>query len=131
MGGSSFTQSLTPPDGQPYSDVVSSTLLRLGLWVTLIVVVLYVLRETYEDMPAAVYMATPMLQKALVVGAFLIIGGIVARLLEKGAAKALPKNRCSVCHVAIVKGAIYCRAHLRTVLEREDERTHMTRVRRR
>jgi predicted nucleic acid-binding Zn ribbon protein len=110
---------------------MSSTLLRLGLWVTLIVVILYVLRETYEDMPAAEYMGTSMLQKALVVGVFLVIAGVVARLLEKGASKAAPKNRCAVCRVAIVKGAIYCRAHLRTVLEREDERTHMTRVRRR
>ena len=94
-------------------------------------VVLYVLRESYEDMPAAEFFATPMLQKALVVGVVLVMAGVVARLLEKGAKKVAPKNRCVVCHVAIVPGAIYCRAHLRTVLEREDERTHMTRVRRR
>ena len=109
---------------------MSSTLLRLGLWVTLAVVVLYVLHETYEDMPAAEFFATPMLQKALVVGVLLFIAGIVARLLEKGAKKVAPRNRCVVCHVAIAPGAIYCRVHLRTVLEREDERTHMTRTRR-
>ena len=109
---------------------MSSTLLRLGLWVTLIVIVLYVLRETYEDMPAADFLGTPMLQKALIVGLGLFLAGIVARLFEKGAATVAPKNRCKVCRTIIVPGAIYCRAHLRTVLEREDERTHMTRIRR-
>ena len=109
---------------------MSSTLLRLGLWVTLIVIVLYVLRETYEGMPAGEYLGTSMLQKALVVGIALFLAGIVARLFEKGASKVAPKNRCRVCKVAILPGAILCRAHLRTVLEREDERTHMTRLRR-
>lgn len=100
------------------------------MWVTLIVIVLYVLRESYEGMPAAEFLATSMLQKALVVGFGLFLAGIVARLFEKGASKVGPKNRCKICRVAILPGAIYCRAHLRTVLEREDERTHMTRIRR-
>jgi hypothetical protein len=108
---------------------VSSTLLRLGLWTTLIVIVLYVLHETYEGMPAADFFATPMLSKALAVGFLLIAAGIVARLFEKGT-KVVAKNRCRVCRTPIVQGAIYCRAHLRSVLAREDDRTHMTRIRR-
>lgn len=109
---------------------MSSTLLRLGLWTTLITVVLYVLHETYEGMPAAYFFATPMLQKVLVVGLVLIVAGVIARLFEKGASKVAVKNRCVVCRAPIVKGAIYCRNHLRSVLAREDERER-TQIRRR
>ena len=107
---------------------MSSTLLRLGLWTILAVVALYVLHETYEGMPAGEYFAAPMLQKALVVGLMLVVGGIAMRVLEKGA-KAVKKNRCVVCKTPIPSGAIYCRAHLRSVLHREEDRTHLTRTR--
>jgi predicted nucleic acid-binding Zn ribbon protein len=109
---------------------LSSTLLRLGLWTTLITVVLYVLHETYEGMPAAEFFATPMLQKVLVVSVSLIVAGVIVRLFEKGKAKVIPKNRCVVCHTPIVPGAIYCRNHLRSVLAREDERER-TQIRKR
>lgn len=110
---------------------MSATLLRFGLWTTLITVVLYVLHETYEGMPAADFFATPMLQKALVLGIFLIIAGIVVRLFEK-TTKSVSKNRCVVCRAPISTGAIYCREHLRSVLAREDERerTQIRRARR-
>ena len=108
---------------------MSSTLLRLGLWVVLLVVVLYVLQQTYEDAPFVDFFAPAMLQKALVLGGLLVAAGIVMRLLERGA-KVVTKNRCIVCKTPIDRGAIYCRQHLRNVLSREDERTHMTRTRR-
>jgi predicted nucleic acid-binding Zn ribbon protein len=110
---------------------VSSTLLRLGLWVTLIAVVLYVLHETYEGMPAADFFGTPMLQRALVLGVVLVAAGIVSRLFEKGAKKVVVKNRCVVCHTPIPPGGFYCRQHLRRVVAREDERerTQITRTR--
>ncbi len=108
---------------------MSSTFLRLGLWVILAVVALYVLHETYADAPLGEYFSTPMLQKALVVGALLVIVGVVMRMAERGA-KVVTKNRCRMCKTPIPPGAIYCRNHLRRVLEREDERTHMTRTRR-
>jgi hypothetical protein len=107
---------------------MSSTLLRLGLWTILAVVALYVLHETYAGTPLAEYFSASMLQKALVIGVLLVIAGIVARMLEKGA-KAVGKNRCVVCKTPVPAGAIYCRAHLRNVLQQEDERTHQTRVR--
>ena len=54
--------------------------------------------------------------------------GIVLRILERGA-KVVIRNRCIVCRAPIDHGAIYCREHLRSILSREDERTHRTRVR--
>ena len=108
---------------------MSSTLLRIGLWILLVVVALYVLRETLETGPWVEYVSAGLLQKTLMLGFLAIAGGGVARVLEKGH-KVVTKNRCVVCRTPIASGAIYCRAHLRGVLHREEDRTHMTRTRR-
>jgi len=102
---------------------MSATLLRVGLWVVLIVIVLYVLQQSFEEGPLAEYVTAPMLQKALVLGILVTIAGLVMRMLEKGA-KVVTKNRCVVCRTPVPPGAIYCRAHLRGVLHREEDREH-------
>ena len=107
-----------------------TTLLRLGLWTFILVLVLYVLASTYSTEPWAELIPMPMLQQALVLAGILMIAGIVLRIFDKGAS-AVRKNRCQVCRTAIPPGAIYCRAHLRSILHEEDDRTHGTRVRRR
>jgi len=106
---------------------MSSTVLRLGLWIVLLVVALYVLQQTYEDAPFVDYFAPAMLQKALALGGLLVVAGIVLRLLERGA-KVVVKNRCIVCKAPVEHGAIYCRQHLRRVLSREEDKTHRIRV---
>lgn len=108
---------------------MASTLLRLGLWILVIVLSLYVIHETFEESPLSEYVPINMLQNALLVGGVLIAAGVILRVFEKGA-KAVVKNRCAVCRTPIPAGAIYCRAHLRAVLHEEDERTHMTKLRR-
>lgn len=107
---------------------MSSTLLRLGLWILIIVLALYVVHESYENSPIAEYVPPELMQKALLVGGAAVVAGIILRIFEKGA-KVVTKNRCAVCHTVIPSGAIYCRAHLRRILYEEDDRTHMTRVR--
>jgi hypothetical protein len=108
---------------------MSSTLLRLGLWIVILVLALYILHERLADQPFADMVPPDTLVKALFVGGGLVVAGIVARVFEKGAKK-VAKNRCAVCRTPVPPGAIYCREHLRTVLSREDDRTHMTRIRR-
>ena len=108
---------------------MASTLLRFGLWILIIVLAMYVVHESFEDSPIAEYTPPSLLQKGLMVGGALLMAGIVMQMLGKGA-KAVTRNRCAICRVAIAPGAIYCRQHLRTILEEEDERTHMTRIRR-
>jgi|ERR1044071_3224364 hypothetical protein len=108
---------------------MSSTLLRLGLWVTLLAIVAYVLHETFSDQEIANYISVPMMQKAIVLGAVLVAAGLISRLFEKGT-KAVARNRCAVCKTPIPHGAIYCRAHLRAVLHHEEDLTHTTRTRR-
>jgi hypothetical protein len=107
---------------------MSATLLRLGLWIVLLVLALYVLHETFEGNPIEEFFSPSLMQKALVLGGLLVVAGVVLRVFEKGA-KAVSKNRCSVCRTPIPPGAIYCRAHLRSVLHREEDRTHVTRLR--
>jgi predicted nucleic acid-binding Zn ribbon protein len=107
---------------------MSSTLLRLGLWVILLVVVLYVLQQTYEEAPFVDFFAPAMLQKALALGGILIAAGVVMRILERGAKAIVVKSRCVVCKTPIEQGSLYCRAHLHRMLNREDDRTHRTRV---
>jgi len=107
---------------------MSSTLLRLGLWTLVLVLVGWVIQQSFEESAIAEYVQVDMLQKALLVSAALILAGIVFRVFEKGARKVV-KNRCKVCRTPIPHGAIYCRAHLRSVLHQEDERTHATRTR--
>jgi len=107
---------------------MSSTVLRLGLWIVIIVLAAYVIHESFEDQPAAEMIPMAMLGKALILGGILVVAGVVLRMFEKGA-RVVVKNRCAVCRAPVPHGAIYCREHLRTVLSREDERTHMTKIR--
>ena len=106
-----------------------TTLLRLGLWILVLVLALYVLHDSYADEPLGELIQIKMLQQALVLSGILIAAGIVVRVASKGA-KAVRKNRCTVCKTEIPTGAMFCRMHLRSMLNDEDEKTHMTRVRR-
>jgi hypothetical protein len=108
---------------------MSSTVLRIGLWIIVIVLAAYVVHESYEDSPLAERIPMDLLQKALVLGGVVLAAGIVLRFFEKSA-KAVLKNRCRVCRTPIASGALYCRDHLRTILHEEDERTHATKIRR-
>ena len=108
---------------------MSTTLLRLALWIMVLVLALYVIAESYPDQPIAELIPTGMLQQALVVAGILLVIGLVMRVLGKGA-RAVTKNRCKICRAVVPHGAIYCREHLRSLLHDEDEKTHMTRLRR-
>jgi predicted nucleic acid-binding Zn ribbon protein len=108
---------------------MSSTILRLGLWIVILVLALYVLVTTYPDASWTELISMPMLQQALMLGAILVGVGTVLRLLGKGAQAVTVKNRCRVCRRSIPSGALYCREHLRSILADEDEKTHVTRLR--
>jgi hypothetical protein len=106
---------------------MASTLLRLGFWILILVLALYVAVSEFGDQEWAHLIPTPMLQQALGLSILLILAGIAARILGKGVS-AVAKNRCRVCRTPVPSGAIYCRAHLRAVLYEEDEKTHSARV---
>jgi len=107
---------------------MANTLLRLGLWTLILVLVLYVLSSTYPEEPWAAMIPGTMLVQAMVLAALLIVVGIILRILGVGA-RVVVKNRCRVCRTAIPPGALYCRAHLRTILHEEEDKTHRSRIR--
>ena len=107
-----------------------TTLLRLGLWIFILVLVLYVLASSYPSEPWAELIPMPMLQQALVLSGVLVVAALVLRIVDKGAS-AVRRNRCQVCRTVIAPGAIYCRAHLRTILSEEDDKSHAAKVRHR
>jgi predicted nucleic acid-binding Zn ribbon protein len=107
---------------------MSSTLFRLGLWIAIAVLAAYVVSESFEGSPIAEMIPTDLLTKVLGLAGLLIVVGLIAKGFEKTQA-AVSKNRCRVCSTPISQGAIYCRNHLRKVLELEDRRTHNTRIR--
>lgn len=109
---------------------MSNTVLRLGLWTLILVLLLYVAASSYPEHHWAELIPMRMLQQALLVAGALILLGIVLRILGKGAS-VVAKNRCRTCRTPIAPGAIYCREHLRSILYEEDDRTHATRVPRR
>lgn len=108
---------------------MANVLLRLGLWTVILFLALYVLAAVYPDEPIGQIVDASLLPRGLAAGVVITIGGVILRVLGKGA-NVVVKNRCRVCRTAIPPGAIYCREHLRTILHEEDEKTHMTRVRR-
>jgi hypothetical protein len=107
-----------------------ATVLRLGLWILILVLGLYVLAATYPDAPFAELVSESLLKQALILSVVLIIAGVALRILGWGAQAVGPRNRCRTCRTAIPAGAFYCRTHLRSILQDEDDRTHHTRVRR-
>lgn len=108
---------------------MSNTLLRLGLWILILVLALYVLESTYSGEPWTELIPLPMLVQAMALAVVLIIAGVILRVLGVGA-RAVSKNRCRVCRTPIPPGAIYCRAHLRSILHEEDDKTHASRMHR-
>jgi hypothetical protein len=109
---------------------MSTTVLRLGLWTVILVLVLYVIATSFPDQDFVELIPMPMLQQVLTVGIILVVVGAVMHILGKGANAVTVKNRCRVCRKPVPVGAIYCREHLRSILADEDEKTHATRVRR-
>ena len=47
---------------------MATTILRLGLWILIIVLALYVIHESFEDSAVAEFVPTSMMQKALILG---------------------------------------------------------------
>ena len=108
---------------------MSSTLLRSGLYLLVIVFALFVVDTVFINSPFNDFVSADMLQKAMGLAVLLTIAGMVLLVMEKASRK-LVKSRCQVCRTEVPPGAIYCRQHLRSVLADEDDVTHHARPRR-
>jgi predicted nucleic acid-binding Zn ribbon protein len=109
---------------------MSNTVLRLGFWILIASLVVYVVDTSFSNSPFAGLISLELITDVLMLSGLLIVIGVVLKIFDKNAVKAtMHKNKCRVCGTAVPQGQIYCRPHLRGMLEREDRRTHSTRVR--
>lgn len=107
---------------------MSQTLLRFGLWMVLLALVGYVLRETLSDPGITELLNDTILQRVGGFGLLLIAGAGVASVLEKAAGK-VGGSRCVKCRQKTFAGEIYCRTHLREVLDVQDNISRRSRLR--
>ncbi len=103
---------------------MSSTVLRLGLWLIILTLGLFIFDANFDETALGELITPTLLQHMLVLAVILAAVGFVWGIFEKAANKVVVKNRCKVCGTPVTHGAIYCRTHLRGVLEAEDRRTH-------
>jgi predicted nucleic acid-binding Zn ribbon protein len=107
---------------------MSSTLLRLALWIAILALAAYVVSESMEGSAIAEMLPMHLMTKVFGLSAALAVAGFIAKLFEKTKER-VTRNRCRVCGTPVASGAIYCRAHLRQMLDLEDRKTHNTRIR--
>ena len=107
---------------------MSHTFLRFGLWIILLVLALYVVRETFGANAGGEFITDDILKKSAAFGVILLSAGIVSWVLEKVFSK-VKLRHCALCSQSVAKGEIYCRTHLRQLLEREDTINRRSRVR--
>jgi predicted nucleic acid-binding Zn ribbon protein len=107
---------------------MADTLLRLGLWIIILVLVVFIGRESLE---------IGILQDAVEHSLLLLVGKIGLAIVALGGVLKVfgsvapkKKSRCRICKRPIPPGDIYCRQHLREVLEDEDIRHRTLNVRR-
>ena len=104
---------------------MSTTLLWAGLWLLAIVMALFIARDVFSDAPFASLITNPILYQAGALALLITGAGLVARIFERVVPKS--KRHCVVCKKPVFGKEMYCRDHLRVILEEEDERTHRTR----
>jgi hypothetical protein len=107
---------------------MSAALLRLGLWIILITLAMYVIRDAFSESSAYEMIQPWFLRDAAIAGAGIIAAGIVASILENMRDKATSQSSCLVCRRPVPRGEFYCRQHLKKILEEEHDRTHGSRL---
>ncbi|MGA7617006.1 MAG: hypothetical protein WBX15_17685 [Thermoanaerobaculia bacterium] len=102
---------------------MSTLLLWAGLWVTLIVAVLFLVRDLTSNAPLLEFLPVSMLTWAGLFGVALVVLGLILQVIDR-IFKPGTRSRCVVCRRPIRRGEMYCRTHLRSILEEEHDRNH-------
>ncbi len=92
------------------------TLFRSGIYILLIVLALWVLRDAVLKDFADILNDT-LLNRAGFVGLLVIGVGFIALIYEKVTAGP-KKTKCQVCGRPVIAGEFYCREHLRDIVDR-------------
>lgn len=102
---------------------MSRSLIRISLWALLAVIVLAFVRETLEEGPLKLQ-SEKYIEVALVASLLLLAASLILFLFEK-LFGGPGRNRCAVCRKRIPKPEMYCRNHLRDVINEEYDRSHL------
>ncbi|MDX1582588.1 MAG: hypothetical protein R3338_03225 [Thermoanaerobaculia bacterium] len=104
---------------------MSATILRVGLWSLVAILVAYLLAETSQPVAGVIPDGLLMLLTQVAFG--LIALGLIVWIFEKAGFGR--RSRCQICGVKIPPKSIYCRPHLNEVMEEEDLRQRTMNVR--
>lgn len=100
------------------------TIIRLGIWSLVLIMVVYVFTETAPDSPVAEIITGELLALLTKISFGIVALGLVVGLIEK--LWGMRRRKCKTCGRPIPSTAIYCRLHLKEVLEEEDLLTRRT-----
>jgi hypothetical protein len=94
-------------------------LIRFGLWGLALVLAAYLAGEFFPALQIGSIVDARYVETAALAGLAIVAAGVVGRLIQ-GAAGGRGA-RCRTCRRKINRGAIFCRIHLRQVIETQDE----------
>lgn len=100
---------------------MSAILTRFGLYTILIVLAVFVLRENVDGIPYTEFLTDTLLVQVGLAGVVMVVAGIVIGPLERLQTKT-SRKKCVVCRAPVIVGKMYCRTHLREIIEKEDTR---------
>lgn len=102
---------------------MSAILTRFGLYTILVVLAVFVLRENVDGIPYTEFLTDTLLVQVGLAGVVMVVAGIVLGPFERLQSKT-SRKKCVVCRAPVIVGKLYCRTHLREILEAEDSRRH-------
>ena len=102
---------------------MSAILTRFGLYTILVVLAVFVLRENVKGIPYSEFLTDSLLVQVGLAGVVLAVVGVIIGPFERLRTKTARK-KCVVCRAPVIVGKLYCRTHLREIIEAEDSRRH-------
>jgi hypothetical protein len=102
---------------------MSAILTRFGLYTILVVLAVFILRENFQGIPYAGFLSDTLLVQIGLAGVVLAVVGVIIGPFERLRTKS-SRKKCVVCRGPVIVGKLYCRTHLREILEAEDARRH-------
>jgi hypothetical protein len=101
---------------------MSAILTRFGLYTILVVLAIFLLRENVRGIPYADILSDTLLVQIGLAGVVLAVVGVIIGPFER--LRADSRKKCVVCRGPVIVGKLYCRTHLREIIEAEDARRH-------
>ena len=103
---------------------MSAILTRFGLYTILVVLAVFVARENVDGIPYTHLITDTLLVQVGLAGVVMAVAGVIIGPFERLQAKGARSKKCVVCKAPVIAGKMYCRTHLREIIDKEDYRRH-------